>query len=1087
MRKWLGSDYMLSALGQNPENMQKRLGDGYYEQRLINEQIAKLTGYRYLEGYSNNGEQYKALMNAGIAYAQKFNLTPGIDLSPEQMAQLTSNIVWMISQTVTLADGSQQTVLVPKVYLMVHSGDVNDNGSLISARNINLQNSGNINNQGTIAGQNITSIGAQNISNSGTISGSKVGLTAKENIDFNGGVATGKDLLSLKADKINLSSTTVSYGDEHNGGTIIDRTAGLYVTGEKDSVLSVAGIHGITSHGAGITNTAENGITQLSSGEGSIDLNTVTTATNMASGSRRDKNHWINRYQNETGTSINAIGDINIFSGEQLNIRQDDINSLQGNINLYGKNGVNISEGRQQTEMDHSTYIKSSGLLSKKTSLDQYQADHDEAVSSNITGALINISSDKDINIRGSNVISDFGTIMQAGNDISISAAENHYADRQYHKDTKSGLMGSGGIGFTIGKQKETDDTTSKSLVHSGSSIGSLYGDTVIIADNHYNQTGSSVSTPAGNVTIAAKDINIAAAQDKHNRDNIHTFEKSGLTVAVNVPVVNAIQTANTAINRVGKSKNDRVNAMAAFNAGMDTYKAGEALNKLGSNPQSAAQNVSVSITVGQQKSRSENHTKDTVASASQINAGGTVNLLATGAGKDSNINIIGSDVAGSKGTHLQADNEINLLAAEQSHSERSSNKSSGWNAGVAISYGSGGTSLGVTAGGNLGKGHGNGDETSYRNSHVGSSSGSTSLSSGGATNIIGAQVIGKGVSIDAAELNITSLQDKAKYDSKQENISGQVTVGYGASGSASYSKSKIKADYAGVTEQSGIIAGDDGYQIKVKGNTDLKGAIITSASAAEAAGKNSLITGSLTSSDIKNHSDYRGSSIGIGASGNYHGGWDNSSINNQTGESVSNVKGTVGYGSDSGHTSSITHSGINTGNIIITDEAVQQQKTGKTVAETIAAIHTDISSEDYADKAGYLHNNFDKDKVQKELDLQREISQEFSDNMQTASAMINSKKDALKEKLKNTALSPEEREKYEKELSQWNAGGLLLNAIGAGLSAPTNSIGGIVAATASPIVSYQIGQYFKGKDAEGSTAHLVAHWLRQEQKLWRR
>ena len=95
---------------------------------------------------------------------------------------------------------------------------------------------------------------------------------------------------------------------------------------------------------------------------------------------------------------------------------------------------------------------------------------------------------------------------------------------------------------------------------------------------------------------------------------------------------------------------------------------------------------------------------------------------------------------------------------------------------------------------------------------------------------------------------------------------------------------------------------------------------------------------------------------------------------------------------------------------------------------------------------------------------------------MQTASAMINSKKDALKEKLKNTALSLEEREKYEKELSQWNAGGLLLNAIGAGLSAPTNSIGGIVAATASPIVSYQIGQYFKGKDAEGSTAHLVAH-----------
>lgn len=63
------------------------------------------------------------------------------------------------------------------------------------------------------------------------------------------------------------------------------------------------------------------------------------------------------------------------------------------------------------------------------------------------------------------------------------------------------------------------------------------------------------------------------------------------------------------------------------------------------------------------------------------------------------------------------------------------------------------------------------------------------------------------------------------------------------------------------------------------------------------------------------------------------------------------------------------THSGINTGNIIITVETAQQ-KTGKTAAQTIAAIHTGITSDDYADKAGNLNNNFDKDKVQKELDL---------------------------------------------------------------------------------------------------------------------
>ncbi|PIT21494.1 hypothetical protein BGI36_04925 [Snodgrassella communis] len=64
-----------------------------------------------------------------------------------------------------------------------------------------------------------------------------------------------------------------------------------------------------------------------------------------------------------------------------------------------------------------------------------------------------------------------------------------------------------------------------------------------------------------------------------------------------------------------------------------------------------------------------------------------------------------------------------------------------------------------------------------------------------------------------------------------------------------------------------------------------------------------------------------------------------------------------------------------------------------------------------------------------------------------------------------------------------------LQNAIGSGLSAPTNSIDGILAATASPAISYQIGQYFKvlahknqitgGKDeltAGQETAHILAH-----------
>ncbi|MBW5353170.1 hemagglutinin, partial [Escherichia coli] len=42
------------------------------------------------------------------------------------------------------------------------------------------------------------------------------------------------------------------------------------------------------------------------------------------------------------------------------------------------------------------------------------------------------------------------------------------------------------------------------------------------------------------------------------------------------------------------------------------------------------------------------------------------------------------------------ADKQIHLQSAEQSNTERSQNKSAGWNAGAAVSFGQGGWSLGV-------------------------------------------------------------------------------------------------------------------------------------------------------------------------------------------------------------------------------------------------------------------------------------------------------------------------------------------------------------------------------------------------------
>ncbi len=140
---------MLNQLQLDPAAAQKRLGDGFYEQRLIQQQITQLTGLRYLAGFQSDEEQYKALMSAGISFALNYDLKPGIALSAEQMDQLTSDIVWLVEQEVTLADGSRQQVLVPQFYAVLEAGDVNGRGALLGGQQAVLDLSGDLLNEGT--------------------------------------------------------------------------------------------------------------------------------------------------------------------------------------------------------------------------------------------------------------------------------------------------------------------------------------------------------------------------------------------------------------------------------------------------------------------------------------------------------------------------------------------------------------------------------------------------------------------------------------------------------------------------------------------------------------------------------------------------------------------------------------------------------------------------------------------------------------------------------------------------------------------------------------------------------------------------
>lgn len=1078
-RQWLGSDYLLNALGLR--NMHKRLGDGYYEQKLVNEQIARLTGYRRLDGYDNDEDQLKALMDAGITFARSQQLVPGVALSAAQVAQLTSDIVWLENQTITLKDGSQQTVLVPKVYVVARKGDLNSTGSLISANVLQL-NADEIRNGGTIAGRKVVDLRAQNIEHSGQIRGEKVWLDAQNQINLQGGdIAAGK-LLSLSADQINASSTTATSGDKQNGNTVVDKVARLSVgeDGSEGGILSIQSQHDTHLNGAVVRNTSQGGKTQIISEHGNVDLGTVATERHESYGSLNDKNHRHVHQTAEVGTDIQSQGDLLVKAGNDIKIRQGNLDSEKGLTALQAGHDIQISEGRSTLDFDESVYTQSKGFLSKRSQLDTYQRQHDEAQGSSVTGKLVYMDAGHDLNVVGSDIVSEQKAQLHAGHNAQLTTAQSYYNDRESHQTKKSGLMGTGGIGFTVGSKKDQFTQTSQVVQQVGSTAGSLNGDALITAGNQYSQIGSTVSTPKGRITIDAAKINIADAKNIQIGESEYVHQQKGLTIALSTPITDLAQQAiDTAKNakQVGQSKNARVNAMAAANTAMQAYQTGQAINKIQSGKTSAT-SVGVSITYGEQKNRQTSSSYHTESQASQLLSGaGPVVLMATGQGKDSQINITGSDVIGKGGTHLYADGGINIQAAKNTHSEHSRNSNKGWNAGVSLNFGSG-ISLGITAGGNKGKGYTDGEQTTYRHSHVGSKEGPTVVMSGGDTNIKGAQVTGKGITVRAANLNIESLQDTADYHSRQQNIKGQVTVGYGASASGDYSKSKINAEHRSVSEQSGLFAGDDGFDVQVGGHTQLTGGIITASQSAEEQGKNRFQSGSISQTDLHNISKYDGSSIGFGTSVAVSGktlGQEQQAGKIQLSDVASqNTSGfSSGYGRDSDHQESTTKSGIGTRNIILTDEAGQLAKTGYGTDKAAQLAYTDIRTEDASQQSGSLKNRFDAAAVQNELDLQRNVSQQFSQTVGTAQGMLNEKIDALKQQHKAGDITEAD---YAQKLKQLQHSQVFLNMVAAALSAPTDSAAGIAAATAAPAISYGIGQEFKKHNKEGSATHIASH-----------
>ncbi|WNX61066.1 hemagglutinin repeat-containing protein [Acinetobacter baumannii] len=423
--QWLSSDYMLDALGLDPALQQKRLGDGFYEQRMVQDQIANLTGYRFLEGYGSDEEQYKALMNNGVTYAKQYGLRPGIALTPAQIAQLTSDIVWLVEKDVTLPDGTQTKALAPQVYVKARAGDLKGDGTLLSGNSIKFNLDGDLLNTATIAGREAVQITADNVNNlMGRIQGNTVDITSKKDLNNIGGSIQAKDAMAMNVGgNLNVTSTTRTTDTQVGGFSAstngLDRVAGLYVgdiqAGAVDLnkatfVLNVAG--NSVLKGAEINNS--NGATLINT-QGNVDIGAVQIGKQEQLNLDAKNNYKIAQQQ-DIGSQISSAGTLAI-QGKNITGKAVQFSSQIGNVELLAENDIQLENGLTQSTASSQFAYKSS-FGGKKSST--YNA-HETVSQANQINAGQNVI----LNSQQGNITA-IDLKATAGNNIQIQAEQGN-------------------------------------------------------------------------------------------------------------------------------------------------------------------------------------------------------------------------------------------------------------------------------------------------------------------------------------------------------------------------------------------------------------------------------------------------------------------------------------------------------------------------------------------------------------------------------------------------------------------------------------------------------------------------------------
>ncbi|TGP42997.1 hypothetical protein EN873_44790 [bacterium M00.F.Ca.ET.230.01.1.1] len=999
------------------------------------------------------------------------------------MAQLTTDIVWLVEQTITLKDGTKQNVLVPKVYVRSKVGDLKGDSSLIAARNMDMQLTGDLTNQGNIVAHNGLRIQANNLNNQngGVIQGNFVQVNTKNDLNNLGATLKANNAMALDVGgKLNNSSTTYhtesKLGQSNAWRTGIDQIGQIYVgdglkgktddNGRPLTTLSID-VGGNATFNAG--QLINQGGTSSLVAQGDVALNAVNTGYQI--NAIKDGNNYTKSGQTQDiGSVVASQGSTYIQSkGGSITGTAVTIHSEDGTSYLDANKDITLKEGRATSNLETAIKTTKKSLLSRKTTQDRNSATSDETISGNVTGDRVVINAGNDIQLTATNAISQSGTSLSAGNNLTLDAAENRYSQSSSHNQKKSELFGNGGASFTLGTQKTANDNRTDSTTHTGSVVGTYNGNTVLTAGDHYQQTGSKVfaqnqttDNPKdlnyGTTVINAKSANVANTTATTESHNSQSQKTTGLTVSVSNSLIDQAQGINSLAKAGQAANSDQMKVMAVvagFNKlrtlkngiedamnPMTVDKAGHSIKKDTEQTLKGIGNTRIQATIGSQSSKSNQDSLSGNNEASTIDTNNLV-LNIQGKGKDSDFVATGSDLNVNGDLYNNVEGDVVYQAATGKGYERSSNKSSGFGVGVYADS----KSQGFTVNANSAKGYGNGDTTTNTNSHV-TVGGTTYQNIGGDLVLDGAVVKGDHMSgqIDGAIL-AKSRPDTVTYQGKQTNAGVSADIGFDGvpqSVSVNAGRSKVNADYAAVKEQTGIAMNSSDVVVSKASRFD--GAYFTTATPED---NKTVFKEGVTVTNIENHMNYKGDSINVGLG---------SGLNPETQKiSPPGISG-IGYGKDGNNQTSTTYGAV-TG---------MAGKPAVTTA-TVSSLNKP------------LENSFDKTAVEAQLGAQVQVSQAFDTERRTYRLEMAQDEQKLRKEAEearkqgNIAIYDAKIKEADKQQEKM----VLFDSITGAIYGPnTNGVTGYVARAVAPEVSFRIGQYFKENHGEGTAPHILAHGI---------